>query len=473
MANFETANIIENEIIKAEDVNKGYDAIINNISIALKTALAQSSKNYVIGGAVKVKDGLKVTIDPILLYHKEKDVLAVESEKVEIDLPAEADGERRDVIRVKAVANELFNTQTRRMLDPTTGNTFNDTVQTQKRTTVLFDCLKGVSGAACAESADPDSDGYVKLAEVRINAGQTRLADSDIFNITANFEGDVNTDWTRDKDSVFNPGYLTTDKLQEIIESVDTKVNKTSTANKVYGTDQNGAQTLYSKDSFTPSDFIKSAVLQDNGNSLRITKQDNSNITYKPVISNKAATLAWGASTTLATVAGTDITAKMPAAPTSLSAVSLSTDGTALTFTKTDGTSVKFEPLKNIYKVGDIFLSVSNTNPAGKFGGTWQMVGAGYALWTATSGAGGTIKAGLPNITGSVTELQFRDRVNNESGALKIEYVDDGGKQRLSDPSNISREKISFDASKSNSIYGASNTVQPSAYKIYAWRKTA
>lgn len=33
--------------------------------------------------------------------------------------------------------------------------------------------------------------------------------------------------------------------------------------------------------------------------------------------------------------------------------------------------------------------------------------------------------------------------------------------------------RIYFNASKSNSIYGASSTVQPNAYFIKAWRRTA
>ena len=32
---------------------------------------------------------------------------------------------------------------------------------------------------------------------------------------------------------------------------------------------------------------------------------------------------------------------------------------------------------------------------------------------------------------------------------------------------------INFNASKSNAIYGKSSTVQPAAYYVYIWRRTA
>ena len=56
--------------------------------------------------------------------------------------------------------------------------------------------------------------------------------------------------------------------------------------------------------------------------------------------------------------------------------------------------------LNVIYPVGSIYMSINNSSPAVYLGGSWTQIGAGYALWTASSGAGGTIGAGLPNITG-------------------------------------------------------------------------
>ena len=84
----------------------------------------------------------------------------------------------------------------------------------------------------------------------------------------------------------------------------------------------------------------------------------------------------------------------------------------------------------------------------------------------------GYIAAGLPNITGwarirpygtSATASMF-----DGTGAIGTQLVTDwngGGLATTSNNSNSSR--ISFDASRSSSIYGNSSTVQPSTCKCY------
>lgn len=77
---------------------------------------------------------------------------------------------------------------------------------------------------------------------------------------------------------------------------------------------------------------------------------------------------------------------------------------------------------------------------------------------------GSYLEAGLPNITGSVTGTDYAifgaSNVVNE-GAL----VASGGKNTSSGTSSASTYKsvLNIDASRSNSIYGNSNTVQPSS----------
>ena len=55
------------------------------------------------------------------------------------------------------------------------------------------------------------------------------------------------------------------------------------------------------------------------------------------------------------------------------------------------------------YPVGSIFQTVSSTSPAALFGGTWQEIAQNRVLMGASyaHAAGTTVKAGLPNITGS------------------------------------------------------------------------
>lgn len=123
------------------------------------------------------------------------------------------------------------------------------------------------------------------------------------------------------------------------------------------------------------------------------------------------------------------------------------------------------------YPVGSIFQTVSSTSPAALFGGTWQEIAQNRVLMGASyaHAAGTTVEAGLPNITGSfVANVHYMQ--HKVSGAFtagnKITSTGaNGGDAQV--------YKFSLDASKSNAIYGASNTVQPAAYFVHIWRRVA
>ena len=132
--------------------------------------------------------------------------------------------------------------------------------------------------------------------------------------------------------------------------------------------------------------------------------------------------------------------------------------------------------------VGSIYQSTDPTSPAALFGGTWEEIASDRVLMGASSthAAGTTVKAGLPNITGSLSETSndgkttpFRGNKNAISsiGALAVTEANSpfcgyGGYEG-------SAYDISFDASLSNPIYGASSTVQPAAYFVHIWRRVA
>lgn len=130
------------------------------------------------------------------------------------------------------------------------------------------------------------------------------------------------------------------------------------------------------------------------------------------------------------------------------------------------------------YPVGSIFQTVSSTSPAALFGGTWQEIAQNRVLMGAGSGhaAGTTVEAGLPNITGSLTETNinsspFRGSKKglSKSGALRFTEINTSysGYGGLSG----STYNIEFDASLSNPIYGRSYTVQPAAYYVHIWKR--
>lgn len=128
------------------------------------------------------------------------------------------------------------------------------------------------------------------------------------------------------------------------------------------------------------------------------------------------------------------------------------------------------------------WISEDPTSPAALFGGSWEQIASDRVLMGASRShaAGTTVKAGLPNITGSLSETSndgksspFRGNKNAISsiGALTVTEVSSpfcgyAGYEG-------SAYDISFDASRSNPIYGRSNTVQPAAYYVHIWKRVA
>ena len=123
------------------------------------------------------------------------------------------------------------------------------------------------------------------------------------------------------------------------------------------------------------------------------------------------------------------------------------------------------------YPVGSIFQTARSTSPAALFGGTWQEIAQNRVLMGASyaHAAGTTVEAGLPNITGSFV-------ADVKKGEHKVSGAFTAGSAIAStgEYSNFSDVyKFSLDASKSNTIYGRSATVQPAAYYVHIWRRVA
>lgn len=137
------------------------------------------------------------------------------------------------------------------------------------------------------------------------------------------------------------------------------------------------------------------------------------------------------------------------------------------------------------HPVGSIYQTISPENPAVTFGGgTWEKIAQDRVLMGAsdTHLAGTTVEAGLPNIKGS---FEARPHMfGNEFSGGSITGVD--GKlfaysiqtsnnlnNSMTETGNVYKsDVVFFNASASNSIYGASTTVQPPAYFTYTWLRT-
>lgn len=133
------------------------------------------------------------------------------------------------------------------------------------------------------------------------------------------------------------------------------------------------------------------------------------------------------------------------------------------------------EQLTNFfYPIGSIYISADKNKTKADFPilqyGTWEEVPANLCLQTgAVSEAGTQRSAGLPNITGVMGVMACN--TTHRSGACVTLRTSANIADKLEWTSN--RPDLGIDASKSNPIYGASNTVQPPAYMVRAWVRTA
>ncbi len=128
------------------------------------------------------------------------------------------------------------------------------------------------------------------------------------------------------------------------------------------------------------------------------------------------------------------------------------------------------------YPVGSIYQSTGSTSPAALFGGTWEQIASERVLMGASSShkAGTTVNAGLPNITGTANGGVLSMVTPSSDGAFGGKYYDTSSRHGGGDRGDwFSTYNRTFDASKSNPIYGASNTVQPAAYYVYIWHRVS
>ena len=126
------------------------------------------------------------------------------------------------------------------------------------------------------------------------------------------------------------------------------------------------------------------------------------------------------------------------------------------------------------YPVGSIYQSTDPTSPAALFGGSWEEIASERVLMGASSthAAGTTVKAGLPNLNGSFSGIASGQYPNlSNSGALSISR--NSSMAGYEGGSYGAITAVSFDASKSNAIYGRSSTVQPAAYYVRIWHRVA
>lgn len=166
-----------------------------------------------------------------------------------------------------------------------------------------------------------------------------------------------------------------------------------------------------------------------------------------------------------------------PAAMTTPTAKALSTKlaGDGLTVDENGKINLNETGSLTAYPVGSIYQSINLVSPAKLFGGDWMQVATDRVLMGASNShfGGTTAEAALPNITGKIAS-SYSNYYNDQwrpSGAFKLNE----NKRVTSDSAESGSQTVGsfyetiFDASLSNAIYGASDTVQPPAYYVYNW----
>jgi hypothetical protein len=143
--------------------------------------------------------------------------------------------------------------------------------------------------------------------------------------------------------------------------------------------------------------------------------------------------------------------------------------------TPTDISNAVSNLLATLYPVGAIYIGTQSTCPLATLisGSTWELVAQDRALWGGDgTNANTTIAAGLPNIAGKFNNrcLQYGNDGDQDGALYHIEY---GWRQAAGGTDWSGAMGIGFNASRSNSIYGSSSTVQPPAYRVNVWRRTA
>lgn len=210
----------------------------------------------------------------------------------------------------------------------------------------------------------------------------------------------------------------------------------------------------------------------------------------------KAQKAAEDAAALAGTRAGTDKTLRVEDAPADAAAtgealdkkankdIVLGPDGNAIFYSKAE-VEAKIKEILTAQREEDLarikfWASADPTSPASFIGGTWERI-EDCTIWGAsdTHPAGTKLEAGLPNITGNFdsrgNNATYYGVVGGSRGAFSTNKAsgNKNGSYNVSSAKIVADDVTSFDASRSSSVYGNSDTVQPPAYCINIWRRVA
>ena len=227
------------------------------------------------------------------------------------------------------------------------------------------------------------------------------------------------------------------------------------------------------------------------GNLKEATKTEGSTVATKEYVD--AAVVVdpkFSSGTNVADIAvvGTKKEVKVPIASESTAGLIKTVKNASFVGTNANGELVSKEAptsisILDVYPVGSVYISLNAAfNPNTSFGGSWVRFGQGRCLWGVddnNTNLGNSIEAGLPNITGTYpfgADGYNHTATSADPGGGAIYFKGqwtDNNHGSWGNTQEYSWIQAHFDASKSNSIYGASSTVQPPAIYVIFWKRTA
>ena len=150
---------------------------------------------------------------------------------------------------------------------------------------------------------------------------------------------------------------------------------------------------------------------------------------------------------------------------------------------KTAVFKAKKEAILECRPVGSYFITETEDDPNIIFGGGWQKLTGRYVLQCSDDShkAGTTVEAGLPDIAGNaiITDnvcVNTNDSVVFGGGDGCFSVSGSGSRAVVNDINVVTHadhRTLTFRASKSNGIYGNSNTVQPPARIVNVWKRVS
>lgn len=331
----------------------------------------------------------------------------------------------------------------------------------------------------CKQFAD-EAQGYATNAKASEKKATDAVAGieqtkTDAVQEVQNAQTTATTAITQTKDAALTDiGNAKTGALQEVANSTATAETAASAA-AGSASDANASKEAAATSAAAASDSASAASTSETNSSASASAAATSEANAKKYSEEAGAK------------ASTDKTLSIENAPADAAAVGdivLDPDGNAIFYSKAE-VEAKIKEILAAQREEDYakvryWVSDDPTSPASFIGGTWERI-EDCTIWGASSlhPAGTKLEAGLPNITGD-----FDSRGNNATyygvvGGSRGAFLTNKASGNKNGSYDVNSAKIvaddvtSFDASRSSSVYGASDTVQPPAYCTHIWRRVA